>query len=87
MGNHVNYFPFVTPFFFRAAEHRILQPRNKHLKNLKPSAISDHLLTYDCKINLNDIIILSKDSNNFNSLIKESILIAPDKPILNKSKS
>ena len=66
---------------------RILQLRNKHLKNLKPSAISDHLLTFDCKINLNDIIILSKDSNNFNSLIKESFLAAPAKPILNKSKS
>ena len=52
-----------------------------------PSAISDHLLTFDCKINLNDIIILSKDANNFNSLIKESFLAAPAKPILNKSKS
>ena len=54
-------------------------------KYLEESAISDHLLTCDCVINFNDFIILSKDSNNFNLLIKESLLIARDEPILNKT--
>ena len=57
----------------------------KRLKNVKQSAISDHLLTCECNINFNDFTILSKDSNNFNLLIKESILIARDKPTLNKT--
>ena len=58
---------------------------NKRLKNIKQSAISDHLLTCDCNINFNDFTILSKDSNNFNLLVKESLLIARDKAILNKT--
>ena len=58
---------------------------NKSLKNIKQSAISDHLLTCDCNINFNDFTILSKDSNNFNLLVKESLLIARDKAILNET--
>ena len=58
---------------------------NKRLKNINQSAISDHLLTCDCNINFNDFTILSKDSNNFNLLVKESLLIARDKAILNKT--
>ena len=49
------------------------------------SAISDHLLTCDCNINFDDFTILSKDSNNINLLIKESLLISLHKPILNKT--
>ena len=58
---------------------------NKRLKNVKQSAISDHFLTCDCNMNFKDITILSKDSNDFNLLIKESLLIARDKPILNET--
>ena len=32
----------------------ILHLTNKRLKNVKQSAISDHLMTCDCNINLND---------------------------------
>ena len=50
---------------------------------LRPfSAISDHLLTCDCNINFDDFTILSKD---IYLLIKESLLISCDKPILNKT--
>ena len=71
---------------FRAAEHMgIPHLTNKRLKNVKQSAISDHVLTCDCNINFNDFTILSKDSNNTNLRIKESLLIACDKPILNKT--
>ena len=73
-------------FYIRAAEHMgISHLTNKRLKNVKQSAISDHLLTCDCNINFDDFTILSKDSNNINLLIKESLLISRDKPILNKT--
>ena len=39
----------------------------------------------DCNINCNDSTILSKDSNDINLLIKESLSIAHDTPILNKT--
>ena len=57
----------------------------KRLKNVKQSAVSDHLLTCDCSINFDDFTILSKDSNNMNLLIRESLLISGDKPILNRT--
>ena len=59
--------------------------KKKRLKNVKQSAISDHVLTCDGNINYNDFIILPKVSNNVNLLIKESLLISRDKPILNKT--
>ena len=72
--------------FKSAAEHmRISHLTNKRLKNVKQSAISDHTLTCDCNINFNDFTILSKDSNDINLFIKESLLIACDEPILNKT--
>ena len=73
-------------FYVRAAEHMgISQLTNKRLKNVKQPANSDHVLTCDCNINFNDFTILSKDSNNINLLIKESLLLACDKLILNKT--
>ena len=73
-------------FYVRTAEHiEIWHLTNKRLKNAKQSAILDHLLTCDCNINFNDFTILSKDSNNINLLIKESLLMSRDKPILNKA--
>ena len=71
-----------TKIYARAAEHMgISYLTNKRLKNVKQSAISDHLLTCDCNINFDDFTILSKDSNNINLLIKESFLISRDKRI------
>ena len=73
-------------FYVRAAEHMgISHLTNKRLKNVKQSAISDHVLTCDCNINFNDFTILSKDSNNINLLIKERFLISRYNPILNKT--
>ena len=60
-------------------------PSKKRLENVKQSAISDLLLTCGFNINVNDFTILFEDSNNFNLLIKESLLIAHDKLILNKT--
>ena len=68
-------------FYVRAAEHmRISHLTNERLKNVKQSAISDHLLTFDCSINFTDFTILSEDSN-INLLIKESLLISRDENI------
>ena len=57
----------------------------KRLKNVKQSAVSDHLLTCDYSINFDDFTILSKDSSNMNLLIRENLLISGDKPILNRT--
>ena len=54
---------------------------NKRPKNIKQSSILMILMYTE----FNDYIILSKSSINFNLLIKEWLLIACDKPILNKT--
>ena len=75
-----------TYIYVRAAEHMgILHLTDNSLKNLKQSAISDHVLICDCNKSFNDFTILFKDSNNINLFIKESSSIACDKPILNKT--
>ena len=55
----------------------------KRVKNVKQSAVSDHLLQCDCSINFDDFDILVSETNNFRLLIKESLLIMLDKPVLN----
>ena len=55
----------------------------KRLKNIKESAVSDHRLQCDCVISFDDFDILASDTNNFSLLVKESLLIKRDKPILN----
>ena len=73
-------------FYVRAAEHmRTSRLTNKCLKNIKQSAISDHLLSFGCNINFNDFTIMSKDSSNINLLTKEKLLMSRDKPILDKT--
>ena len=53
-----------TYIYVRAAEHMgISHLTDNSLKNLKQSAISDHMLTCDCNISFNDFTILFKDSN------------------------
>ena len=51
----------------------------------KESAISDHLLKCNCVINFDDFSILTTDSNKFKLLLRESLLIKRDKPILNRT--
>ena len=57
----------------------------KRIKNAKELAISDHLLQCDSPINFDNFKILASDSNKFNLLIKESLLIKRDKPVLNRT--
>ena len=57
----------------------------KRLKSIKQSAISDHLLQCNCTINFDNFDILAAESNKFKLLIRESLLIKRDKPILNRT--
>ena len=52
---------------------------------MKESAVSNYRLQYDCIISFDDFDILASDTNNFRLLIKESLLIKRDKPILNRT--
>ena len=84
--NSIYYGKTKHHFNVRADEHMgVSHLTNKRLKNIKQSAISDHLLTCDCNISINDFTILTEDSNSINLLIKESVLISFDKPILYKT--
>ena len=57
----------------------------KRLKNVKESALSDHLLQCNCTINFDSFDILAAESNTFKLLLRESLLIKCDKPILNRT--
>ena len=73
-------------FFTRAAEHMgISNLTGKRAKNVKESAVSDHLLQCHCTIDFDHFDILASDTNNFRLLIKESLLIKRDKPVLNRT--
>ena len=57
----------------------------KRVKNMKESPVSDHCLQFDCVISFDDFDVIASDTNNFRLLIKESLLIKGDKPILNRT--
>ena len=57
----------------------------KRVKNMKESAVSDHRLQFDCVTSFDDFDVLVSDTNNFRLLIKESLLIKRDEPILNRT--
>ena len=63
-------------FYTRAAEHMgISNLTGKRLKNVKQSAIFDHLLQCNCTINFDDFSILATDCNKFKLLLRESLSI------------
>ena len=73
-------------FFTRAAEHMgISNLTGKHLKCVKQSAVSDHLLERKCLIDFDHFDILASDANKFRLLIKEILLIKCDQPQLTKT--
>ena len=73
-------------FFTRASgQMRTSNITGKRIKNAKESAISDHLLQCDSPITFDDFDILASNSNKFKLLIKESLLIKRDKPVLNRT--
>ena len=67
----------------RASEHLHMTPlTDKQVTNLKPNAISDHLLLTGHHEDYHKFTILSYDTNNFKLVIEESILISRDSPDL-----
>ena len=56
---------------------------DKHAKNVRELAVSDHPLQCVCTIDFDHFDILASDTNNFRLIIKESLLIKRDKPVLN----
>ena len=73
-------------FFTRAAEHMgISNLTGKHLKSVKQSVVSDHLLECNCSIDFDHFDILAFDANKFRLLIKVSLLIKRYQPRLNKT--
>ena len=67
-------------FFIRAAEHMSISDlTGKRFRNVKESAVSDHLLQCDCTFDFDHFDILASDTN------KESLLIKRDKPVLNRT--
>ena len=57
----------------------------KCLKNVKQSAISDHILHCNYAINFDGFSILATECNKFKLPLRESLLIKRDKPILNRT--
>ena len=73
-------------FFTRAAEHMgVSNLTGKLLKNIKDSAVSDHLLQCNCTIDFDHFDIFATDVSKFNLLVKESLLIKRDNPVLNRT--
>ena len=73
-------------FYTKAAEHMgISNLTKKRLKNVKQPAISDHLLQSNFTINFDNFGILAAKSSKFKLLLRESLLIKRDKPILNRT--
>ena len=73
-------------FYNRAAELMgISNLTGKCPKNVKQSAISGHLLECDYTINFDNVDVLAAESNKFKLLLRESVLIKRDKPILNRT--
>ena len=76
-------------FYTRAAEHMgspILQENTS--KTLHSLQYLTTLLQFNCVnsfINFDDFSILAKDCNKFKLLLRESLLIKSDKPILNRT--
>ena len=57
----------------------------KRLKNVGQSAMSDHLLHCSCTKNFDNFDILAEESNKFKLLLRESLLIKCENPILNRT--
>ena len=65
----------------RVVEHMgISNHMGKRLKEVKPPAISDHILQFNCTINFDEIDVLATDSNKFKLILRESLLIKHDTP-------
>ena len=77
-------------FKVRICEHlgiSHLTGKKVKINNNKLTAIQEHLLCCNYSPSFEDFFILTRESNDFKLKIMESLLIALDKPILNKGDS
>ena len=73
-------------FFIRASGHMgVSNLTEKRLKIIKDSVVSDHLLQCNCTIDFDHFHIFATDVGKFNLLVKESLLIKHDNPVLNRT--
>ena len=56
----------------------------KRVKNSRKSSIKDHCLLSGHMCSSEDFTVLNSESHKFKQLIKESLLVTKDKPLLNK---
>ena len=83
--NVIYYGKTETHHNVRSSEHIGISHITVKRVECKPSAVSDHLLLHNHDSDFNYFTSLCRDNNGFRLLIKESILIARDSPVLNKS--
>ena len=69
----------------RAGEHISMSPlTRKRVNNNKKSSVKDHCLLSGHVCSFEDFTVLNYESHKFKRLIKESLLVTKDKPLLNK---
>ena len=69
----------------RSSEHISISYLTGKRIECKPSAVSDHLILHKHDSDFKDFNILCRDNNGFILLLKESILLSRDSPLLNKN--
>ena len=69
----------------RAGEHISPSPlMRKRVNNNKKSSVKDHCFLSGHVCSFEDFTVLNYESHMFKRLIKESLLVTKDKPLLNK---
>ena len=58
--------------------------KGKRVNNSKKSSVKDHCLLLGHVCSFEDFTVLNYESHKFKRLIKESLLVTKDKPLLNK---
>ena len=70
----------------RVGEHSAVSPlTGKKSKSKKSTAVKDYMLFWDHIVFIDDFKILTTSDSDFHFIVKESILISRDEPILNKN--
>ena len=69
----------------RAGEHISTSPlTGKKVNNIKKTSVKDHCLLSGHLCSFDNFAVLTFESHKFKRLIKESLLVTKDKPLLNK---
>ena len=75
-------------FKVRVGEHTGISPlTNKRSKSKKSTAVKNHMLMCDQPVSFDDFKVLASSNSEFHLKIKESLLISPDQPILNRNEA